>query len=206
MSNMFSFIFHLVRGGSPWGTVRLPDGRGIFFPWRNGEAYLVASDEIYHQIRRKMILWKIILFLVGMFLGPAALMFLVKYFGLWEVTGSSIWIMMLMCLFLIILFYVRWATKITRNLKSYTGQDLDPTKATSYVESTKRNIAVYSTFFFYCTAVIGVAMTIMAIYIVVADGWSWLAVLILALGLGSFASSVNAIRLKRIMPKQDFFK
>jgi MFS family permease len=206
MSNMFSFIFHLLRGGSPWGTVRLPDGRGIFFPWRNGVAYLVPSDEIYHEIRRKMILWKIIFVLVGMFLGPVVLMLLVKYFGLWEVTESSIWVMILICLFLIILFYVRWATKITRNLKSYTGQDLDPTKATSYVESTKRNIAVYSTFFFYCTAVIGVAVSTIAIYIVVADGWSWLAVLILALGLGSFVSSVNAIRLKRIMPKQDFFK
>jgi hypothetical protein len=206
MSNMFSFIFHLLRGGSPWGTVRLPDGQGIFFPWRNGVAYLVPSDEIYHEIRRKMILWKIIFVLVGMFLGPVVLMLLVRYSGLWEVTGSSIWVMILICLFLIILFYVRWANRITRNLKSYTGQDLDPTKATSYVESTKRNIAVYSTFFFYCTAVIGVAMSIMAIYIVVADGWSWLAVLILVLGIGSFASSVNAIRLKRIMPKQDFFK
>lgn len=147
MGNLFSFLFDLLRGGSPWGTVRLPDGRGIFFPWRNGVAYLVPSDEIYHKIRRKMILWKIILVFVGMFLGPAVLLFPLQYFGLLEVTQSSIWVSISMCLFLIILLYINWATKIIRNLKAYTGQDLDPTKATSYEESTKRNIAVYSMFF-----------------------------------------------------------
>jgi hypothetical protein len=118
MGLLFNSIFEFFRGGNPWGMARLPDGRGIFFPWITS-AYLVPSDEIYHRIRRKMFLWEILLLPVGLCLGPAAI---VAYLG--ELT-VLLWLVGVFCsLSPMILIYVWWANKITMDLELYTGQDL----------------------------------------------------------------------------------
>jgi hypothetical protein len=118
MGLLFSSLFDFLRGGNPWGMARLPDGRGIFFPLITS-AYLLPSDETYHRIRRKMFLWEILFLLVGLCLGPAVIVF---YLG--DLT-LLLWLVGVFCsLFPMILIYVWWATKITRNLEPYTGQDL----------------------------------------------------------------------------------
>jgi hypothetical protein len=52
-----------------WGLVRLPDGRGIFYPWGITRlAHVVSSDEMYFRLRRYLIIWSVLFVISGFLL------------------------------------------------------------------------------------------------------------------------------------------
>ncbi|MFH0959901.1 MAG: hypothetical protein V1897_14490 [Pseudomonadota bacterium] len=212
MGKVTKFILNFWRVGA-WGTIRLPDGRGIFFPWLTGVAHIVPSDKIFHTIRRRMILWKITIVPVGMFLGPIFCMILLKYFHLWEVTLFSVCVVISTCLFPIILSYVRWAKKVTRNLEPFVEEDLDTAIHLPCGEIQKRTAALRSMFYYYVIALLSAGMSIVSAWMLIdvsgnpGNGESVLvAVLGILLGIGGLVVSIIYIRLKRKMPNQDFFQ
>jgi hypothetical protein len=188
-----------------WGTFRLPDGLGVFYPWAVPRlVYLVPSDEMYTRIRRSIILWKLLFFFGGMFLGPLAINIYVL-----RPTESAWYIFCLeaaVCLVPMILMYIRWARKVISNLPLFDGQvvsqALDPTTAPTYEESVKRNVAPYSLISLYAIGIFSLGFTIVCIYMAVQDPDLGLWFCAVFFGVCSVVV-VGLIRIKRKMPKHD---
>jgi hypothetical protein len=193
--------------GCKWGTMRLPDGRGLFYPWLVTRlVYLVPSDELYTKIRRSMILWGLLFFFGGAILGPLAINVLVVKPK--DPSGFLIVIEAAVCLLPLILLYIRWARKVTRSLPLFdsrvVNEALDPTAAPTYEESVRRNLAPYSLSLLYAAGIFSLGFTIVCIYVGIREPQEW----VLWFGAVFFgACSVGmifAIRIKRRMPKCDF--
>jgi hypothetical protein len=189
------------------GTIRLPDGRGVFYPWGISRlAYLVPSDEVYSTIHRSMIFWGLLFFIIGLFAGPLAIhLFVVE--SLMPGTEYS-WYAIIMetvvCVLPMFIVYTSWAKKITSELPLFDGQGLDPRTAPSYEESVKRNLVWHSTFKLYACFFFSLAFFIVGIYANITDpkAWQmWLVTLIFGVATVVFPF---LIRVKRKMRKQDF--
>jgi hypothetical protein len=195
--------------GFTFGVVRLPDGRGVFYPWGVSRlVYLVPSDEIYTRIRRSTILWKLLFFFGCVIVGPLAIDLFVlrpKEFT-WYIFSVEV----AACLLPMILMYIRWARKVTQNLPLFdeqlVSQALDPTTAPTYEESVKRNMVWHSTFklyaIFFFSLAFAIACTGSLIFEDPRDWKMWFC----ALFFGACTIAVPfAIRIKRKMPKPDLF-
>lgn len=213
MGKIFSFLYDFWCG-FVWGTVRLPDGRGVFFPWRTTTAYIVPTDEMYDSIRRRMVAWKIVFFFIGFMIGPIVGMILLEHFGICKISQVSFWGLIILCLAPIIFFYMRWAKRIVRNLELFTGQDLDTQHPPSYWEGQKRYAVLRSMFFYICAAISSLCLAVMgAIWLSITYGqWStnptdafW-GFVCFFVAIGGLIVCIIHMRLKMKMPNQDFFK
>jgi hypothetical protein len=200
-------IFDIWISGQ-WGTFRMPDGTGVFYPWVVPRlVYLVPSDEMYMRIRRSIILWGLLFFFGGAFLGPVAINILVLPST--EPTWYIFCLEAAVCLLPMILMYIRWARKVTQNLPLFdeqaVSQALDPTSAPTYEESVKRNLAPHSLFYFYACLLFGLTFTSACVFLLIQEPQDWpLWLGALFFGVCTIAV-VFAIRIKRKMPKHDFF-
>jgi hypothetical protein len=190
-----------------FGVVRLPDGRGVFYPWGISRlVYLVPSDETYRRINRSIILWGLLFFVGGGFLGPVAIDLFVlrpKEFTWYIFFGEAA-----VCLLPMILMYIRWARKVTQSLPLFdsqvVSQALDPTTAPSYEESVKRNMVWHSTFKLYAIFIFSLAFAIVGTGSLIFEDPRDLRMWLCALFFGACTIAVPfAIRIKRKMPKPD---
>jgi hypothetical protein len=190
------------------GTIRLPDGRGVFYPWGISRlAYLVPSDEQYATIHRYMIFWGFVFFIIGLIAGPLAIQLLVvdSLMPGTEFTSYVVAMEAAICLLPLVIAYIGWAKKVTKDLPLFDGQGLDPTNAPSYEESVQRNLVWQSTFTLYACFFFSIAAFMVGVYSNITDPQNWQMWLVtIFFGVATVALPF-AIRIKRKMPKQDFF-
>jgi hypothetical protein len=191
-----------------WGIIRLPDGRGVFYPWGITRlAYVVVSDELYSRIRRTLIIWSVCSLFSSFLLGPLVILFAMLQF----MPGTEFpWYLyatgMAAGLAPLIIGYTRWARGVTRNLPLFDVTALDPATAPNFQEGVQRNILFMSTFSLYAVCAITVFGAALGgwIWVTYPDDWK-IALPLIGICLLGTALVLNAIRLKRRIPKQDFF-